>query len=296
MSLTTPIAQEGDSKEDYRGDSSDAESDFDNDPVAQHARNSTEIAEHDRGLLDDEEEREMLLTGGRAQKDPLKGFFGRRQKDKEPSAIELNENKKRPGRAQRGKRGKKCNRKDEEGELLYEMEEGGETYDASSQASSSSAELDKLNLSHSSMSKVFQRSMAFWNQADGLTSTFAPTTILISLGGFRADFLTRDVTPTLNQLYVDLIERCVLQKSICLGYDRLLKRRWLGKRCSSRDRYWATFNIYVSANTACPVATMTRSPSECWRMISVANLVHTSSYRGKGRPVMPSNTELLPAD
>ena len=155
MSTTTPIAQERHSKETYRDDSSDAESDFDNDPVAQHARNSTELAEHDRGLLDEEEERETLLTGGRAQKDSPKGFFGRRQKDTEPSAIELNENKKRSGRARKGKRGKRRNRKDEEGELLYEMEEGGETYDASSQASSSSAELDKLNLSHSSMSKVF---------------------------------------------------------------------------------------------------------------------------------------------
>jgi predicted AlkP superfamily pyrophosphatase or phosphodiesterase len=31
------------------------------------------------------------------------------------------------------------------------------------------------------------------------TSLFAPTTILISLDGFRADFLNRDITPTLNQ-------------------------------------------------------------------------------------------------
>ena len=167
MSTITPIAQERDSKEDYRDDTSDAESEFDNDPVAQHARNSTELAEHDRGLLDEEEERETLLTGGRAQNNPPRGFFGRRQKDKEPSAIELDENKKRSGRTRRGKRGKRRNRKDEEGELLYEMEEGGETYDTSSQASSSSAELDKLNVSHSSMSKVFQRTMAFWIDADG---------------------------------------------------------------------------------------------------------------------------------
>ena len=167
MSTTTPMAQERDSKEDYRDDSSDAESDFDNDPVAQHARNSTEVAEHDRGLLDDEEERETLLTGGRIQKDPPKGFFRRRQKDNEPSATELDEKKKRPGRTRKGKKGKTRNGKDEEGELLYEMEEGGETYDASSQASSSSAELDKLNLSHPSMSTVFQRSMAAWIQADG---------------------------------------------------------------------------------------------------------------------------------
>ena len=31
-------------------------------------------------------------------------------------------------------------------------------------------------------------------------------------------------------------------------YDRLLKRCWLGKRCSGRDGYWATFYICTSAD------------------------------------------------
>ena len=35
------------------------------------------------------------------------------------------------------------------------------------------------------------------------TSTFAPTTILISLDGFRADFLQRGITPTLNRFISD---------------------------------------------------------------------------------------------
>ena len=35
------------------------------------------------------------------------------------------------------------------------------------------------------------------------TSTFAPTTILISLDGFRADFLTRGITPTLNRFITE---------------------------------------------------------------------------------------------
>ena len=35
------------------------------------------------------------------------------------------------------------------------------------------------------------------------TSTFAPTTILISLDGFRADFLERGITPTLNQFVAE---------------------------------------------------------------------------------------------
>lgn len=154
MSRTTPTAQERDLKEGYRDESSNAESHYENDPISQHARSSTELAEHDRGLLDEEEEREKLLAVGGARKAPSKGFFGRRQKEKKPAEIELNENSQKPRRPHTTRREKKGSGKDEEGELLYEMEEGGETYDTSSQASSSSAELDKLNLAHSSMSKV----------------------------------------------------------------------------------------------------------------------------------------------
>lgn len=165
MSSSTPTVQEEDLKEDYRDESSDAESDFENDAVSQHARNSTEIAEHDRGLLDEEEEREKLLTAGDAQKVPSKGFFGRRRKDKKPAEIELNENKRKPRRSHKTRREKKGSGKDEEGELLYEMEEGGESYDTSSQASASSAELDKLNLTHSSISKVINE-LDQWNKAD----------------------------------------------------------------------------------------------------------------------------------
>ena len=154
MSTITPSAQERGLKKGYRDDSSDAESDYGNDPVSQHARNSTEIAEYDRGLLDEEEEREKLLAAGGTQKAPSKGFFGRRQKDQKPAEIELDESKRKPRRSHKTRREKKGSGKDEEGELLYEMEEGGETYDTSSQASSSSAELDKLNSTHSSMSKV----------------------------------------------------------------------------------------------------------------------------------------------
>ena len=248
MSTTTPTVEGRDMKEGYRDDSSDSESDFETDPVSQHARNSIEIADHDRGLLDEEEEREKLLAAGGAQKSLSKGLFGTRPKDKKPAEIALDRNKRRPRRPRKNRGTKKGRGRDEEGELLYEMEEGGQTYDTSSQASSSSAELDKLNLTHSSMSKVLQMSMsiriklmlisqrrkwALWHLiaitiaalfaalffgaykvtrssrlahlsllSNG-TSTFAPTTILISLDGFRADFLTRGVTPTLNQFIAE---------------------------------------------------------------------------------------------
>lgn len=231
MSTTKPTLQERDLKEGYKDDSSDAESDFENDPASQHARNSTQIAEHDRGLLDEEEEREKLLAAGGAPKTLSKSFLGRRRKDKKVAEIDLNENKRKHRRSHKTRKEKKGSGNDEEGELLYEMEEGGETYDTSSQASSSSADLDKLNSAHSSMSK--RRKLALWHivalsiaalfaalsfgaykvtrssrpahlslLSNG-TSTFAPTTILISLDGFRADFLTRGITPTLNQFIAD---------------------------------------------------------------------------------------------
>ena len=155
MSTTTPTAHEMDQKEGYKDEASDAESDFENDPVLQHARNSTEVAEYDRGLLNEEEEREELL----ASPAPSKGLFGRRRREKKLAEIELNESKRKSRRPHKTRREKKGSGKDEEGELLYEMEEGGETYDTSSQASSSSAELDKQNVAYHSMSKVLQTSL-----------------------------------------------------------------------------------------------------------------------------------------
>ena len=154
MPTTTPTAQERDLRGNYRDESSDAESDFEDDPISQHARNSAEKAKHDRSLLDEEEEREKLLVAGGAQEAPSKGFFSRSQKDRKRAETELNENKQRPRRSHKSRRRKKGSSKDEEGVLLYEMEEGGKAYDTSSQASSSSAELDKLNSAHSSISKV----------------------------------------------------------------------------------------------------------------------------------------------
>lgn len=159
MSTTRPTLQERDLKEGYKDDSSDAESDIENDPASQHAPNSTQIAEHDRGLLDEEEEREKLLAAGGVRKTLSKSFLGRRRKDKKVAEIDLNENKRKHRRSHKTRKEKKGSGKDEEGELLYEMEEGGETYDTSSQASSSSADSDKLNLAHSSMSKVVQMSI-----------------------------------------------------------------------------------------------------------------------------------------
>lgn len=130
---------------------SDADSDFEGDPIVRHARNSIEVAEHDHEILNEEEEREKLLAGENT-KDATTGFFSRRHK-----GGQANMNKQASRGLCRSRKKRKHARggsRDEEGELMYEMEEGGPRSETSSVASSSSTELDKLNLRRSSMSKV----------------------------------------------------------------------------------------------------------------------------------------------
>ena len=130
---------------------SDADSDFEGDPIARRARNSVEIAEHDHKILDEEEEREKLLAGGSTKNAP-RSFFSKRHKS---GQADLNKEASRKLRQSRKrKRHTRGSSRDEEGELMYEMEEGGPTSETSSLASSSSTELDKLNLKQASMSKV----------------------------------------------------------------------------------------------------------------------------------------------
>ena len=122
--------------------SSDAsEIDSDDDPIARHARSSTEIAKHDHELLREEEERENLLNPEKNRSTPS-GLFDRTFGSKEKRAQK-----------ERGKR-KHYGANDEEGELMYEMEEGGSHSEVSSQASMSSVALDKMNLARQRPSRV----------------------------------------------------------------------------------------------------------------------------------------------
>lgn len=103
--------------------------------------------EHDRNVLEEEEQQqEKLSTGSRSRGDRSGGVgrqsvnHGRRARRKERRRL------------LKGKSRKKVTT-DEEGKLLYEMEEGGSRDDLSS-LSSSSAELDKLKDQPLESSKV----------------------------------------------------------------------------------------------------------------------------------------------
>ncbi len=263
------------SPSDYDADAmsirSDQDTDSDDDERQLRARNSRELRAHDRLVLMEEDELDQLVTESRRRHrqdtqrrgsglpipNPLR-LLTRRLSDASlsrsrspsvqpgsPSAgasvedLGGEKNKRRSARRQRRR-----NKRDrlladaqhgEDGELMYEMEEGG-MKDGSSTGDSSerddSDEVDRKHLLHVTDAKMKRkRSCRRWlllyaiiavafailvlvawkvsieRRASGHsklvsngTALFAPTTIIISLDGFRADFLNRGLTPRLNAL------------------------------------------------------------------------------------------------
>ncbi|KAL8714992.1 MAG: hypothetical protein Q9225_006445 [Loekoesia sp. 1 TL-2023] len=225
---------------DHNGSGSDSE----DERFLRDTRTSTEVGNYDQQLLLEEEEREELLTEKRSK--GKRSFFSRRGWSEARDQDHA-------GRIVRPRVHKASEKGDdggaeETGELLYEMEEGGPKDETSSQASSSSIELDKLKpeAKHATEKvrtakrrrsvdrKTRRKKLLFhlgvgvailllflllifgaYNASQSLkgrvgletlsngTSNFAPTTILISLDGFRADFLHRGLTPTLNSFVAE---------------------------------------------------------------------------------------------
>ncbi|KAI4140462.1 MAG: hypothetical protein LQ341_003835 [Variospora aurantia] len=209
----------------YHDDPASA-SDSEDDQAVHNARSSTEVADYDRQLLLDEEEREELLTEKRST--GRQSFFRRKGGTEGQNQGFL-------GKTSRNRSRKAQNRNHgggttESGELLYELEEGAAKDDTSSQASSSSADHQDAQTSKISKRKMllihiglgvvivllfllitsgaYQASRSRKSRIDlsvksNGTSEFAPTTILLSLDGFRADFLHRGLTPTLNSFIAE---------------------------------------------------------------------------------------------
>ncbi|KAJ9489691.1 hypothetical protein VN97_g3592 [Penicillium thymicola] len=198
---------------------SEQDSDPDDDALLDQNRSTLEIAEHDRAVLEDEEELEKLLIR-RGTGQGLRRIFS-------PNGSSVKIGKTKSQRRQR--RGSRRERVSEDGELMYEMEEGiGD--DNASLLSGSSLDLDSkgeytyeppprpswrkilfiisllailfviLLLGSYKASGGFRASRAPPAFLSNGTALFAPTTIFISLDGFRADFLDRGLTPALNSL------------------------------------------------------------------------------------------------
>lgn len=132
-------------------DEFESESDSEDDRALQQIRNSTELADHDRQVLLEEEEQEELLTEKRAT--GLRSFFGR--KGRSEAQSQRHSGRSSHPRTHKARKRKHNGRSYEAGELLYEMEEGGAKDETSSQASSISA--DEQVPEGKQFSKVSQR-------------------------------------------------------------------------------------------------------------------------------------------
>ncbi|QSZ37155.1 hypothetical protein DSL72_009249 [Monilinia vaccinii-corymbosi] len=261
-SLLSPLNYDDDAPSLYseRSDQDDcSDDDSDDDKVLMGARTSADIRRYDRGVLEEEEERDELLErtwhGGRRRGSALGGIgSGLRglwskshvllpgagnESSADPDDEAEPEEKRRQRRMRREMKKDKL-MKDasygEDGELMVEMERGGMKQGSATGSSSDTDEdddADRLGLLSMQDEKIQRRKtrwawcaiyfliiigfsallLAAWKLSlkarftkehqkilSNGTALFAPTTILISLDGFRADFLKRGITPRLNTL------------------------------------------------------------------------------------------------
>ncbi|TGO84755.1 hypothetical protein BPOR_0469g00060 [Botrytis porri] len=250
---------------------SDQDEDSDDDKIVQGARTSADIRKYDRGVLEEEEERDELLERnlkrgrrGSALEGISSGLRGLWSKShvllpgtgNESSSNQDDETEVEEKRRQRRNRRQKKREKlmedasyGEDGQLMFEME-GGRIKEGSATGSSSetdeSDDADRRGLLNV-RDQVAQRKNAKWAwcaiyllialgftalllvawklskkarftkehqifQSNG-TALFAPTTILISLDGFRADFLKRGITPRLNTFFEEGISPVYMNPS-----------------------------------------------------------------------------------
>lgn len=205
-----------------------SDSDFEDDTYSLDERPSAEIFHEGQEVLKDDYESDHGRTG---QDKPL-GWLSRvfsRGKSQIGYAkpADMYQRKARPSRRHRERRGR--GQTEEEAEMMYEMEEGG---DASLTASTASSEVDVGEWKEKTAQRRTERRKTRFGKmilhigiilfflimlygayratkatrrekktitlmSNG-TSLWAPTTLVISLDGFRADFLERGLTPTLN--------------------------------------------------------------------------------------------------
>lgn len=253
-SLLSPVAYDDDAASLHSR--SDQDSDSDDDQLQQAARNSRELRAHDRIVLVEEEDIDRLVTdtrkkqererrgSGLAVPNPLNLFrrpslSGMSLSSAASSTEDLHAEKRKHRRSRRQrKRAALMERAEhgEDGELMYEMEEGG-MKDGSTTGDSSdrddSDEMDRRHLGMMAQENIQRRrSWRRWLLIHALiaigftilvlvawklskakkqngaivkdrfvsngTALFGPTTLVISLDGFRADFLSRGLTPRLN--------------------------------------------------------------------------------------------------
>ncbi|KAJ9155275.1 Type I phosphodiesterase/nucleotide pyrophosphatase [Pleurostoma richardsiae] len=239
---------------------SDQDSDSDDDERQLRARNSRELRAHDRIVLLEEEETDQLVIEARRRQErererrgsnlpipnPLR-LLSRRLSEtsrsrsrsasagaQEPTGPLIDKRKRRRERRRQKKERLLADAQHgEDGELMFEMEEGG-MKEGSSTGSSDREDSDEVDrrglkllgdaknkrrrhwcrwlLIHTMIAIAFtilvllawklsikkRAALKTQQYVSNGTALFAPTTLIISLDGFRADFLKRGLTPRLN--------------------------------------------------------------------------------------------------
>jgi predicted AlkP superfamily pyrophosphatase or phosphodiesterase len=213
---------------------------IDEEDVLGDSRTSHEIREHDREILQEEEEQEEIIKyqNRGAQMAALKSILVKATAalplKKVVEGIEADSSGRRGRKRRKRKRNKSLltseTQNGEDRELMFEMEEGGLRERSSTEDISETEALSRQRQQHVDASAQRRRRFrriccmnitiffAFtlllvgaWRLSlarrmsieeqellSNGTALFAPTTILVSLDGFRADFLRRGITPRLN--------------------------------------------------------------------------------------------------
>jgi predicted AlkP superfamily pyrophosphatase or phosphodiesterase len=242
---------------DDRSIHSEQDTDSEDDSVLGAARTSSDIREHDRKVLLDEDELDQMLTENRLGRrgsglslpNPFKKMmgktYGKGSAESGPSSESLSNNagseEKERRRQRRARRKDKKDRlveaaaHGEDRGLMYEMEEGFLKEGSVTGESSNTEDLSDIDKHEHSGNDTSKRrkygrmcyisvlillafallALGAWKLSMGRrkipvqtmfnngTALFAPTTILISLDGFRADFLQRGITPRLNSFIAE---------------------------------------------------------------------------------------------
>ncbi|PSK55668.1 hypothetical protein B9Z65_4546 [Elsinoe australis] len=186
----------------------------------------------DHDILDEDKEVEQLLSGSRNRTGKLQRFFGVGAIEDDSSQIgEKGQRKHKRKHHKTSRMSRRRTGREEAIELMHDMEDGANR--SSTDSSDGSSDIDRAELSKTIQSDSSKKSrfaritgihivilIAFAALLYGAflasrstrrspyvpqtlsngTSLFAPTTLLISLDGFRADFLNRGLTPNLNAL------------------------------------------------------------------------------------------------
>ena len=128
--------------DDARSVHSDQNSEDEDESIFRHDHTSFELAEYDRAMLLEEEERERLLTKSTSA-GALRSIFSGGHDNSSNVRLGKSEQGKQRRRNRKVRKRRKKRSTDEEGELMFEMDEGGRINDKSSESSRSSIEIEK---------------------------------------------------------------------------------------------------------------------------------------------------------